>query len=131
VLSSLVRTIDVCFVRTDMSADLGTTAHADVARESQSGALVGFMATIPNYGQIPEPGKPRAQARPVRREHRVVVLPSWQGLGLGPRLSDLSAALWVQTASSFAHDDGRTYRYMAKTQHPRFGTPHHWQHAAT
>lgn len=45
------------------------------------------------------------------RGHRVVVLPDYQGLGLGSRLSDAVAQLFV--------DDG--CRYFAKTAHPKLG----------
>lgn len=51
---------------------------------------------------------PHPRRRDIRRVHRVVVLPDWQGLGIGPRLLDrLGAAyrahgleLRIQTANS-------------------------------
>ena len=57
-----------------------------------------------------------------RREHRMVVRPEWQGLGVGPALSDFSAALWKATP----HEDATKthnpcWRYMSTTAHPRFG----------
>lgn len=45
------------------------------------------------------------------RAHRTVVLPAWQGLGVGSRLSDAAAALH--------HREG--YDYYGQTVHPRFG----------
>lgn len=59
----------------------------------------------------------------LRREHRVVILPSWQGLGLGPALSDLSASLWTATAHGDEEKTDRPcWRYSSTTAHPRFGT---------
>jgi GNAT superfamily N-acetyltransferase len=46
------------------------------------------------------------------REHRTVVLPDYQGLGIGVRISDAVAELFVR--------DG--CRYFSKTAHPRMGT---------
>lgn len=45
------------------------------------------------------------------REHRTVILPDYQGLGLGPKLSDAVARMFVL--------DG--CRYFSKTAHPRLG----------
>lgn len=45
------------------------------------------------------------------REHRTVVLPDYQGLGLGVRISDAVAQMFV--------DQG--CRYFSKTSHPRMG----------
>ena len=45
------------------------------------------------------------------RAHRTVVLPAWQGLGIGSRLSDAAAALH--------HREG--FDYYGQTVHPRFG----------
>ena len=45
------------------------------------------------------------------REHRTVVLPEFQGFGIGPRLSDAVAEWNIQ--------QGR--RYFSKTSHPRMG----------
>ena len=54
---------------------------------------------------------PRRNLKRGWRGHRVVVLPDYQGLGLGSRLSDAVAQLFV--------DDG--CRYFAKTAHPKLG----------
>ena len=53
----------------------------------------------------------------------MVVLPSWQGLGLGPALSDLSASLWTVTAHGDEIKTDRPFwRYSSTTAHPRFGS---------
>ena len=41
-----------------------------------------------------------------------------QGIGIGPGLSNLSAATWIATCHPDTH---REYRYMCRTAHPRFG----------
>ncbi|GAB5373438.1 hypothetical protein AAMO2058_001751700, partial [Amorphochlora amoebiformis] len=45
------------------------------------------------------------------RAHRTVILPEWQGMGLGGKLSD--------TAGEIFRKQG--YRYFGQTVHPRFG----------
>jgi GNAT superfamily N-acetyltransferase len=45
------------------------------------------------------------------REHRTVILPDYQGLGLGVRLSDAIARIFVSSG----------HRYFSKTAHPRMG----------
>lgn len=45
------------------------------------------------------------------REHRTVILPDFQGLGIGPKLSDAVAQIHL--------NDGK--RYFSRTAHPRFG----------
>ena len=53
----------------------------------------------------------------------MVVLPSWQGLGLGPALSDLSASLWTVTSHGDETKTSRPcWRYSSTTAHPRFGS---------
>lgn len=65
--------------------------------------LVGFTSytTMPGF-------KP---PQPVKREHRTVVLPDYQGMGLGVRLSE-----WL---GEYLLDSG--YRFYSKTSHPRMG----------
>jgi GNAT superfamily N-acetyltransferase len=46
------------------------------------------------------------------REHRTVILPDYQGLGIGPRLSNAVAAMFVAEGC----------RYFSKTAHPRLGS---------
>ncbi len=51
------------------------------------------------------------------REHRTVVLPDFQGMGIGPAFSNAIASLFTST--------GR--RYFSRTSHPRFG--HYREHS--
>ena len=69
------------------------------------GGPVGFVATIRQAGKAKEGGLGP------RRAHRTVVLPEWQGLGVGTRLSDAVAELYVR--------QGR--EYYGQTVHPRLG----------
>ncbi len=54
---------------------------------------------------------PHSTIKKAFREHRTVVLPDFQGMGIGPRFSDEIARLYVAT--------GR--RYFSRTSHPRMG----------
>jgi GNAT superfamily N-acetyltransferase len=73
------------------------------------GPIVGFSASICAPGKIPPlfEGDNRVKFR----ECRTVVLPDFQGLGIGTRLSDKIADIHIE--------DG--YRYFSKTSHPRMG----------
>jgi ABC-type ATPase involved in cell division len=64
--------------------------------------VVGFASTI---------SFPHGYIKNAYREHRTVVLPDFQGLGLGPKISDAVAQLHL--------DEGK--RYFSRTAHPRFG----------
>ena len=86
------------------------------------GCAVGFVATIPQAGGGVSDAAPSASAHKSSatissprkggwRAHRTVVLPAWQGLGVGSRLSDAAAELH--------HSEG--YDYFGQTVHPRFG----------
>ena len=68
---------------------------------------VGFVATIPHSGKM-MPGA----TMPPQRAHRTVVLPEWQGFGVGGRLSD-AAGEWHRRRGS---------DYYGQTVHPRFGS---------
>ena len=75
---------------------------------------VGFVAAIPHIGwQRPsgEGGDGSDAARVTWRAHRTVVLPHWQGLGLGGMISDAVAELHHRAGLD----------YMAQTVHPRLG----------
>ena len=67
------------------------------------GTPVGFVATILHAAKGP------TAAQAPRRAHRTVVLPEWQGLGLGSLISDAVAA--------FHFKQGR--EYFGQTVHPR------------
>jgi ABC-type ATPase involved in cell division len=88
-----------------LSHVLGSSAKcflviADFEGESN---VVGFVSSLP----LPSGSLKRAW-----REHRTVVLPDFQGLGIGPRISDAVAELHIR--------EGK--RYFSRTAHPRFGT---------
>ena len=65
-----------------LRGDLQSCAVCVLVREVQTRAPVAF------YASIPAPGTVSA----AWREHRLVVRPEWQGLSIGPRLSNLMAA---------------------------------------
>ena len=67
---------------------------------------VGFVATIPHSGKRSE-----GAVAPARRAHRTVVLPEWQGVGIGSRLSDAVAELHRRSGAD----------YYGQTVHPTFG----------
>jgi len=69
--------------------------------------LVGFASAI----SFPMMGNKNGSTKKAYREHRTVIFPDFQGLGLGPRLSDAVAQIYV--------DQGK--RYFSKTAHVRFG----------
>jgi GNAT superfamily N-acetyltransferase len=64
--------------------------------------LLGIVATCP---------LPSGTVKKAWREHRLVVLPDYQGLGIGMRLSDAVAEMYI--------DNGK--RYFAKTSHFKIG----------
>jgi len=64
--------------------------------------LIGFSSSLP---------LPSGTVKNAWREHRTVILPDYQGLGVGPRLSDAIARIHI--------DEGR--RYYSRTAHPRLG----------
>lgn len=104
-------------------SQLQSGATVDVLRLAGSGSLVGMVATINHFGSLDKRDTAAHEKSKTRREHRVVVLPSWQGLGIGPALSDLSGSLWTATPhGDAAKTDRPNWRYLSTTAHPRFGT---------
>ena len=92
----------------DGHATAGAGAATAVSSSSSSlvAPAIGFAAVLP------QPGKKRAgDDRTIMRESRLVVLPDMQGLGLGPRISDTVADLYLRWG----------FRFTSKTAHPRFG----------
>jgi GNAT superfamily N-acetyltransferase len=81
--------------------------------EKLNGAAMCYLATINDamFGFTAVLPFPNGNLRDAFREHRTVVLPDFQGLGLGVRLSDFVAAHYVNS--------GR--RYFSRTAHPRMG----------
>lgn len=63
---------------------------------------VGFSAALPF---------PNVYFKKAWREHRTVVLPDYQGLGLGVRISDAIGQMFIEKGC----------RYFSKTSHPRMG----------
>jgi GNAT superfamily N-acetyltransferase len=53
---------------------------------------------------------PHAKVKDVKREHRLVCLPDYQGVGIGNRLSEYIGAMLK----------GAGYRYQSQTSHPAF-----------
>ena len=84
-------------------AGLPATRAPDL--EQLGSVPVGFVATI-RHNSRPEPG-----GLIPFRAHRTVVLPTWQGMGIGGLLSDAVARLHVV--------EGR--RYFGQTVHPALG----------
>lgn len=64
--------------------------------------VVGFVAVL---------AYPSGTVKEAYREHRLVIHPDYQGLGFGPKLSEVVAKHYV--------DNGK--RYFSKTSHPRLG----------
>ncbi len=73
------------------------------------GEPIAFSASISLPGRIPPLYE--GDTRNKYRESRTVVLPDYQGIGLGVRFSDAIAELWLD----------RDYRYFSKTAHVRMG----------
>jgi GNAT superfamily N-acetyltransferase len=83
-----------------LSESLNKSARCYVALwENQ---VVGFVATL---------AYPSGTVKEAYREHRLVIHPDYQGLGMGPKLSEAVAKHYV--------DNGK--RYFSKTSHPRLG----------
>lgn len=83
-----------------LAESVNRSAHCYLA--TWDGNLVGFYAVV-SY--------PSGTVQSAYRGHRLVVLPDFQGLGIGPRLSEVVAQHYV--------DNGK--RFFAKTAHPRIG----------
>ena len=83
-----------------LSESLNKSARCYVALWGEQ--VVGFVATL-SY--------PSGTVKEAYREHRLVIHPDYQGLGFGPKLSELVAKHYV--------DNGK--RYFSKTSHPRLG----------
>ena len=80
--------------------------------DGEDGIPVGFAATIRQASKVP-----RGELPP-HRAHRTVVLPDWQGLGIGSRMTEAVGEL--HRISGIANE-GRGGMFLAQTIHPRFG----------
>ena len=78
---------------------LNLSAHAFVCFWEEK--IVGFSAVLCQPGNIPN----------MWREHRLVILPQFQGLGIGTRLSDFIAEYYLSQGK----------RFISKSAHPRLG----------
>ena len=90
------------------NARLDDTCDAAVG---SAGELVGFVAALPQPG-VKEEGRSHDASRVCFREHRLVVLPRFQGLGIGPCVSECLASHMLR-----AH----RRRYICRTAHPALG----------
>lgn len=87
-----------------LSHELASASRCFLATADFNGVsnVVGFVSSLPF---------PSGSLKRAWREHRTVVLPDFQGLGIGPRISDAVAELHL--------NEGK--RYFSRTAHPRFG----------
>lgn len=83
-----------------LSGEINKSSHCWAA--IWDGNAVGFSAVI---------AMPSGSIKNAWREHRVVVLPDYQGLGLGVRISEAVAEIHLR--------EGK--RFFSKTAHPRLG----------
>jgi len=97
-----------------LSGNLSVTAFCFAAFWEQQ--PVGFSAWVNRgaYGTVT-----RQQAGQAKREHRTVVLPDYQGLGIGNRLSEFCASIWrglgYGTFSTTSHP--AMIRYRSRSPH--------------
>lgn len=87
------------------SETLSPAAQTYLVTHAQRGVPVGFVAVIRHNGAKTDGAQPF-------RAHRTVVLPVWQGLGIGSRMSDAVAEMYRRRAS----------RFYGQTVHPVFGS---------
>lgn len=83
-----------------LTNDLSQSARCFIAVWNE--IVVGFSASLP---------LPSGTVQNAWREHRTVLLPDYQGLGIGVRISDAIATIHLE--------EGK--RYYSKTSHPRMG----------
>ena len=83
-----------------LSGKLNKASHSYLA--VWEGQLVGYVASM-TY--------PSGTVKNAWREHRLVIHPDYQGLGFGPRLSEVVAQHYLNNGK----------RYFSKTSHPRLG----------
>lgn len=81
-----------------LSANLNSASRCFLAVWGEE--IIGFTATLP---------LPSGTVQNAWREHRTVILPDFQGLGLGPRLSNTVGEIMLD----------RGYKYYSRTAHPR------------
>jgi GNAT superfamily N-acetyltransferase len=84
-----------------LSSDINSGAHCWLVLNDNNN-ICGFSSAIPLPGR---------DVRNAWREHRTVILPDYQGIGLGSKLSNLIAQMFID----------RGCRYFSKTAHPKLG----------
>ncbi len=84
-----------------LTAEISRSAHCYVGLWDNKPVAFGSVLAFPH-----------AIVKRGWREHRTVVLPEYQGMGIGPRFSDAVANIYVE--------DG--CRYFSRTAHPRLGS---------
>ena len=84
-----------------LSSEINKSAHCWLL-VSENNTICGFGSAIPF---------PSRDLRNAWREHRTVILPDFQGMGLGSRLSNIVAKMFYD----------RGCRYFSKTAHPKLG----------
>jgi len=90
-----------------LSADLNKASHCYIG--ILDGKEIAFNASISLPGKIPPLYE--GDVRKKFRESRTVVLPDYQGIGIGTRFSDAIAQMYLDWG----------YRYFSKTAHVRMG----------
>ena len=88
-----------------LSSELNKSADCYIF--SYNSLPVAFGAILPMPGRFGD----GSDTRKCVSEHRIVVLPDYQGLGIGNRVSEYLAELYLSQG----------YRYFAKTANPRMG----------
>ena len=109
VATTFLLSAQVCVPRAVQPAlpmDNGTLSEEEAIDLHTVTVPAGFIATIPHSGK-----RSSTATAPPQRAHRTVVLPEWQGFGVGSRLSDAAAAWHARCGSD----------YYGQTVHPRFG----------
>lgn len=91
-----------------LSAELNSSADCYVL--TMNDLPIGFGAVINMPGRFPNPLNKNDDRKCVS-EHRVVILPDYQGMGIGNKFSEYLAELYVSQG----------YRYFGKTANPRMG----------
>jgi len=84
-----------------LSQDINAGAYSWILLDSQN-HICGFSSAIPSPGR---------DLKNAWREHRTVILPDYQGIGLGAKLSNTIAQMFIDKGC----------RYFSKTAHPKLG----------
>ena len=91
-----------------LTADLNSSADCYLVTYNM--LPIGFGAVIAMPGRFPNP-LDKSDRRLCVSEHRTVILPDYQGIGIGRKLSEYMAELYISQG----------YRYFSKTANPIIG----------